>query len=115
MYIECWVIIAILLMVAYMFMRTGRKGPALATLPLAIVPFVHILSGYPARLLSNALNLPYPYLKMSFAVLAVVISCTIFGAISRKIPAKAVRRVYLGMCIGFSLILTLVLIYNTIH
>lgn len=111
---ECWAIIAVVLITAYTFVRAHKNSSAGATLPLMIVPFVHILSGGLTRLLLGFIHLPAVYLTMAINTAGLVVACLLIGGISRCITSKAIRRMYLIVCGGFSILLNLVLIYPLI-
>ena len=116
MVVECWAILLIILVMSYMYSRAGRRNFGVAILPLTFVPFAHLIGGPLSRFLSDRTLLSYPNtIQISIDVLAVVVSCLIFGAFSRTVQKKSSRMAYLFLCAGFTVVLAWVLIFNTIH
>ena len=86
MSVECWVIIVLILAMAVIIMRRGTPRQGVSILPLALVPF-----GY---------------------LIALVFACVLFGMLAGNMGGKATRRVYMFLCGGFSVILSIVLIHS---
>lgn len=116
MAVECWSIVIIIAVMAYIMARKGRAGAAVATLPLIIVPFCHII----APLLAGALDAWFPSLSynlfhVSVMVAGLVVSCVLYGMLAGNMGKKKSRRAYVLLCSGFSAILALVLLNHTLH
>lgn len=114
MILESTAIIMVILVMCFMMLRSGRRGYALVTLPLVIVPATHMSSSRIALLLEKLLPYDYMFLRIGVDVLGLVLSCVIFAVLSAGIRHKRTRLVFLLMCGGFSVILTSVLIASII-
>lgn len=116
MVVECWAILAILLMMVYLFISRGKASVAGAILPLLLLPAIHLIGGPLSRLGGNYLPaIPTALIHVGLDVLAVVISCSIIGGLSRSIARRSTRNGYVLLCCGFTVILAWVLIFNTVH
>ena len=116
MVVECWAILLIILVMSYMYSRAGRRNFGMAVLPLTFVPFAHLVGGPLSRVLVDCTSMRFPNIvQISIDVAAMVVSCVIFGILSRSIQKKSSRMAYLLLCGGFTIVLAWVLIYNTVH
>ncbi len=131
MIVESLAIIVIVAIIIFTFIRRGRKNAALGTLPLLLVPIGNILGDTLNRSLSSwqryimmaSVTHSYDSIVLSIQpvgvhIFIITISLLIAGAIyeaaSRTIHAKAIRRLYLAICGGFSTILAILFISNLI-
>lgn len=114
MLVECVSIILVILMVAFIFLRARRKDYAITTLPLLVLPLMHILSLVLAEHLSGMFSLNAQEITVAIDATALVISCTVLGFFSSRIPSRKARNAYLVICGVFVVILTWVLIANTL-
>ncbi len=114
MILESTAIIMVILVMSFMMLRSGRRGYALVTLPLVIVPVTHISSSRIAIILSTLLPYDFVSLRVGVDILGLVLSCVIFAVLSAGIRHKRTRLIFLIMCGGFSVILTSVLISSMI-
>lgn len=114
MLFACWAIVIVLVAMALVFLRSGKKEYALAVLPLAITPFVHIFSA----VLANALDVVFPLspvdLRVVIDLTAALIACLLIGVSSRNIKGRRNRNLFSVVCSGFIIILTIVLVVNTL-
>ena len=112
MVVECISISAILLAIFFIFVRSNKKKTALATLPLMIVPILH-LAGIP---LSRWLDHIMPYNRASIYIIidlvALVAACITLGIMANGFHSKKTRVVYLGVSGLFTTILSCILIFN---
>ena len=106
---ESLLVLALILVISYFCARTGRRGTALSILVLGIAPVMNLLgawlSGPLSRLVGNHLQW-----RMLFVVLGLLIQGAILGAISRGIQKKAIRRSYLAVCGGFTVVMAFLII-----
>ena len=51
-------------------------------------------------------------IRVSFTLIALVFACVLFGMLAGNMGGKATRRVYMFLCGGFSVILSIVLIHS---
>ena len=114
MLFACWAIVIVLLAMVVVFMRAKKKEYALAVLPLTLVPFAHIVSGVIARLIDPLIPLNFIELRVLIDLTAALFSCLLLGFSSRGITEKRSRRLFTIFCAGFTILLTWVLIYNTL-
>ena len=52
------------------------------------------------------------FFRVSFTLIALVFACVLFGMLAGNMGGKATRRVYMFLCGGFSVILSIVLIHS---
>ncbi len=114
MILESTAIIMVILVMCFMMLRSGRRGYAVVTLPLIIVPATHVSSSGIALFLTKLLPYDFVSLRIGVDILGLVLSCVIFAVLSAGIRHKRTRMIFLLMCGGFSVILTSVLINSII-
>lgn len=114
MLFACWAIVIVLLAMVVVFMRARKKEYALAVLPLTLVPFAHIVSGVMARFLDSLIPLSFAGIRILIDLTAALFSCLLLGFSSRGIAEKRSRRLFTIFCAGFTILLTWVLVYNTL-
>lgn len=114
MLFACWAIVIVLLAMAFAFLRSNKKDYALAILPLMITPFVHIFSGVIAKFLEILVPLTAAELRVIIDLTAGLVSCLLIGLATLGIKEKKrVRCAFFWCCAGFVVILTIVLVTNT--
>ena len=96
MLFACWAIVIVLVAMFLVFMRAHKKEYAVAIVPLIVLPFIHILSNPLAHLLDPLLPLTLP------------------GLTARHIRERRTRNAFMICCSGFLIILTLVLVVNSL-
>lgn len=110
--LECWVIILILAIAAYMFIRSHKKLWAGSVLPLMIVPF--------ATIIYNPINRKIMELSAANAHYArIILYIVCFAAVSvwvvmwgQKLPSGKSKIAYMILGIAFTLILILIFVRN---
>lgn len=113
MFIECWVIIVLILAMAVIIIRRGTLRQGVAVLPLALVPFGYLIAGPISRWLDGFFpSISSDLFRMSLTLVALVCACVLFGVLAGKMGEKTTRRVYMILCGGFSVILSIVLIHS---
>lgn len=113
MVVESFAIILVILLMAFIYLRSGKKNYGLAVLPLALVPFANgsfIVITDSVVPISGTLAICY----MIVAVLALVVSCILYGLLSKNLIGKIAQRVYLCLCGGFTVILTTVFLSHAL-
>ena len=93
---------------------TTSAGMLFACWAMVIVPFIHIISGVIARFLDPSLPLTGMEIRAIIDTTAALISCLLVGAMSRGIPQRRTRNMLSVGCSAFVIILTLVLLINTL-
>ena len=76
--------------------------------------FVHIFSGLLAKGMDTFLSLSTGQIRIMIDLTAGLISCLLLGLASRGIPDRRTRNGLFWCCAGFVVILTLVLVTNTL-
>ena len=113
MSVECWVIIVLILAMAVIIMRRGTPRQGVSILPLALVPFGYLIAGPISRWLEGFFpSIRSDLFRVSFTLIALVFASVLFGMLAGNMGGKATRRVYMFLCGGFSVILSIVLIHS---
>ncbi|HCA30351.1 MAG TPA: hypothetical protein DEP23_12685 [Ruminococcaceae bacterium] len=107
-----WAIMIVLLAMAFVFLRCGKKEYAVAILPLLITPFFYIISGVIARLFDVIAPFSIPELRVIITISAGLISCLLLGLASKQISGLRTRHVFFWSCAAFVIVLTLVFVSN---
>lgn len=112
---ESIAIFGITVCILTIFVRSGNADYAAATLPILIVPAANLL-GFPiAGLLNHIIPGNQVYLLRSFVdVVGVAIACALVVLFSAKIKSPKKKKLYIGMCCLYSILLTCVFIYHTL-
>ena len=108
---ECAVITVLLLFAAFALIRAKRRKWAIATLPLAVMPFVNVM----AKVISeDILGIGYTFVVALIVIaIATVISCTWIGFLTATLLQKRkYRGAYLAGCIAFNVILAAILLLD---
>ena len=113
MVFECCAIVIIILIMCFMVLRTGRSRTAIMLLPLVIVPFTYIISGPIASFIATLLIVNPVKIKIIINILALVIATLLFSGLSPNIKTKVPRYAYWAFCLVFTVILELVLLFNS--
>ncbi len=109
MLLESIVILMILGVLALLFLRRKRKDYAIGVLPLIMVPGFHVL----IRIVRDLLHLNFSnYVLAGMDVLGLAVSVALLGMISVQLRSKKARAVYLLLCGGFSMVLTLIFLFS---
>lgn len=115
MVVECLAIIAVILLVIFVFLRSRKPGYALLTLPLVIVPFFHCIGQLFGVALANSWGLPFQALVVAIDVAALAISCAIIAAlVQNKLTTNRQRKGFLIVSCTYQILLTWVFIFNVI-
>lgn len=116
MLVESVSIMAILLCIMFIFLRSGHKGAALGVVPLLLVPFAHVagvfLSFWAVRLLESVPR----QVMIAFADIAGVL---ISGVLIHQFAVKLIepgrpRKLYIILVGGYNIILTCTFVYRTL-
>ncbi len=116
MLVESFAIILILLVLSYMFMRSGKIATAVAVLPLTIVPVAYVISRPAASVLGLWLTaMDLLEIRISVVVIGLIITGIILGIISAKITKTMLRRGYLFLCGSFTILITIIMIIRMLN
>ena len=115
--LECWVIILILAIAAYMFVRRGGKVWAPGVLPLMIIPLVTILYSPVSRtIVAHSHSLPRAHwIRLALYVVAFAVALVTTRLFARRLPRGRNRYVYMISSASFSLILILLFMIKIRH
>ncbi len=111
MRLESLVVLVLILLISYFSLRGGRRGAALAALPLVILPIFNLMGGWVAPQLARMGGTPVHW-RVLFVVAGMLVQGALLGAISRAMGRKSTRRTYLGMCGGFSVVFAFLIIFE---
>ena len=112
MIIECWAIIVIIICMVIIFLRAKRKDYAFGIIPLMLVPFIHAVGSPIANVLTKVLPWQIQDIRLSLDISALVVTGMLLGYLAMNFKSKKIRRTFLVMCGGFSIILACVLIFK---
>jgi hypothetical protein len=105
--------VIIVLIMAGIFLRYGRRGYSLSILPLVTVPLFYSLSVFLADMLTKNTQIRIQVVA-STVLGAVVIAGILFGLCSLIFKSKTTKTSYLVCCGLFTLIFAIVLLLNII-
>jgi hypothetical protein len=112
--IECWIIIIILGIAAYMFIRSHKKIWAGSVFPLMLVPFINILySPINRKIMEHSRADAYCSRIIIYMIALAVVSVWVV-AWGRKLPVGKSRYAYIIVGISFTLILILLFLRNLV-
>ena len=111
---ECWAIVVVIVLLSLLLLRQEKRQVGLSLLPLMIVPLAHLMAGPAVQLFISKIQFPFHFLVIAVDVLGLVAACIAIGAVGAFIRNRKIRWLYFFSCGGFSLILSWVLLYNTI-
>lgn len=108
---ECAVITVLLLFAAFALMRAKRRKWAIATLPLAVMPFVNVMA---KMVTEELLGVGYTFVVALIVIAtAMIISCTWIGFLTATLLQKRkYRMTYLTGCIAFNILLSVILLLD---
>lgn len=106
------VIIGIMIVV---FLRAKRPQYALSVIPFLFVPGIHLLGLYVADDLAKGMDFTAHQISVGVDILALVVGCLLLGLLSHNILSRKSRSVFLIMGGLFNLLLTWILILDTIQ
>ena len=115
MYAGSIAIIAVIALMAGVFLKAGKMNYVLAVAPLILVPAAHLI-GYPLSVQLGKLLPPRPALFATLLDLgALGVSAILFGFVAGSLiePGKS-RKIYLICCGLFSVVLTMVLVSSLV-
>lgn len=112
--LECWVIIFILGVAAYMFIRSHKKVWAGSVLPLMLVPFISIIySPINRRIMKYSAADSY-CARIIIYIIAFAAVCVWTVTWGRKLPAGKSKLAYVLMSIAFTFCLILIFLRNLV-
>ena len=112
--LECWVIIIILGIAAYMFIRSHKKVWAGSVLPLMLVPFINIVySPINRKIMQHSANYAY-CTRIVIYIVAFAVVCVWVFLWGHKLPAGKSKYAFIGVSIAFTFILILLFLQNLV-
>lgn len=106
MYIECICICMILLAMAVISLRRGKKDWALLVLPLLFVPAATLVSGGLLRVISFPNTSVALQSQIIFILCALIAACLLLGLASLRLRSLHLRLTFLIVSGGFTVTLT---------
>ncbi|OJU13271.1 MAG: hypothetical protein BGN88_06905 [Clostridiales bacterium 43-6] len=106
----CFAIVAILLAMSFIFLRTGKKGYALGTIPLVFVPGMYIFASAISSVPKIVDVIDIEIIYTLAVVTGMIVACIAYGIFASKIHKKSSRTAYLMSCGGFTLLLSIMLL-----
>ena len=110
--IQCGAIVAVLLIVGFVFLRRDRKIFLFGILPLLILPVMHLMGIPIAYYAAHRFHINDYHLRVYIDMIALVVACTLFGVFGRGLHEKRVRLGYIISCALFTIILGWVLVID---
>ena len=95
-----------------MYIRSGKKDYAFATIPLLVLPAVNVLAYLASGKLSALLPMDKFTVYTALNIIAVIVSSCLVGIMSVKFKKKSNRMAYIVMSLIFNIILAAIVIYN---
>ena len=111
---ECWVIIIILGVAAYMFIRSHKKIWAGSVLPLMLVPAINIIFSPISRKIAEINKYDDYTARIILYLVAFAASCVWTVAWGSKLPTGKSKYAYIIVSIGFTLMLILIFLRNLV-
>lgn len=112
--LECWIIIIILCIAAYMFIRRHKKVWAGSVLPLMLVPFVNIVYSPINRKIARH-NVAYAYsARIILYILAFAAMSVWTVTWAQKLPSGKSKIAYVIVSISFTFLLILIFLRNLV-
>ena len=112
MWLECSAIFCLIFVVVIMYIRSGKKDYAFATVPLLVLPMINVLAYLSSGKLSTLLPMDKFTVYAAINIIAVIVSSCLVGIMSGKFKKKSNRMAYIVMSLIFNIILAAILIYN---
>ena len=99
---ESAVVLILILLISFIYLRRGKRGMAVGVLPLAVLP-LFMLAG---ALLCNTMPawVPPQHWRLFFVMAGLVGGGTLFGVFGAHIRKKSAQQGYLLLCGGFTLL-----------
>lgn len=108
MTLESGIILIILGVAAYMFIRRHRRVWAVGVLPLMVVPLVTLIYSPVGRQIAKVSGLYRAHMvRLGVYIVALAVACVTSLLFSRRIPAGKMRTVYLASALVFAALLAI--------
>ena len=108
--IESFAIISIILAIAFIFLRSGKKVYAYGILPLLLVPVVNLIMPYAVPFLEKILHFDTVSIKICLIFIALIAACMLIGIAGAALKKKGARTLYFVICGLFTLTLSMLMI-----
>lgn len=108
---ESFILLILVLMFCYFTLRSGRQGTLLLLLPLVVVPGVNLMGFALAPQLDKLTSaLSAEHWRILFVLGGLAVTMALVGGISNNIKRKGVRRAYLFVTGGFTLVFSFLIL-----
>lgn len=108
MVLECWAIIIILSIVAYMFVRSGRKPWAPVVIPLMLLPFVNIVYSPIGRHIAFHNVQTAHSIRIALYAVSIAAASLWIVILGRRLPSGRSRYAYILSGILFTILLAVI-------
>ncbi len=110
MVIECITIIVLLAVMAFIYLRKGRKEYAHAIFPMILLPLVHIAAVELVR--QSLFSIDVQVIQIALDIAALVVSCLLTGVSASHIQSRRARNGLVIISALFLIALASILIYS---
>lgn len=113
---ESIAILAVGVVIMFIFLRSRHYGYMLASLPIFLIPIFHMLVRgilYLSR--DRFFGIRAPLVTAFADLLGLVVGCVVIGFIAHRIPSKKNRTLYLVVMLVFTLLLGWAYIFNSLR
>ena len=112
MIFESLAIIAIVLAMAFIFLRAKKKEYFWSMLPLTILPFIQIITKPIVALLKQTVHIRPISVSVCMVFIALIAESILIGLAANALHSKKQKTTYLLLCGSFSLVLAMIFILN---
>ena len=112
---ESMVMVAIIVIFCFFSLRTGRRGIAVAVLPVAVLPLFYVMGSASAVQFSSCLPFCTPIQWQVVCVIAgLVISALLLGFFTGVLRSKRAKLFYLVLCGGSTAVFAFTILHTLI-
>ena len=104
MLLESTIVLVLITILFAIYMRRGKHGLAVAISPLGIFPLFDLMGYFIENKITAVPFLNHIEWRILLIILGIAIPCTLYGVISINIKKQSARKMYLILCVGFTLI-----------
>ena len=112
--VESFAIISIILAMAFIFLRAGKKVYAYGILPLVLVPLMQLCSPFLTDFFHSFLPAGRASIYICLIIITLIVACILTGFVGAKLHKKGARTLYMLICSAFTLVLAMVFVLHTL-
>lgn len=114
MFTESFVVVILTLVIAYLYLRSGKRGLALAVLPVGVLPLVYLAGSGLCRKLGPVTPLSDLQWQVLFLFLGLAAGAICQGVVSYNIKRPSARRGYIILCGSFTALFAFAILHSII-